>query len=34
MDRKYLGENVEELGNHEGCESYGHDVSEGLVEKE
>jgi hypothetical protein len=34
MDRKYLRENVEELGDNEGCESDCHDVSEGLVEKE
>jgi hypothetical protein len=34
MNRKYLGEYVEELGNHEGCESYSHNVGEGLVEKE
>jgi hypothetical protein len=34
MKKEYLGEYIEELGDHEGCESYCHDVSEGLVEKE
>jgi hypothetical protein len=34
MNRKYLRENVEELRDHEGCESYSHNVGEGLVEKE
>jgi hypothetical protein len=34
MNRKYLGENVEEFSDHEGCESYSHNVSERLVEKE